>query len=106
MRSQLNHAAVFENANAVGVADGGEAVRDENRGGMAGGSQNPLKDFRFTSDVELRRGFVEDDDARAEADCAQGARERNPLPLAARQIDPAVVAARKDGAERREIRCA
>src|SRR6516165_1968851 len=81
-------------------------MRNEDRRAMTRLREDAIEDLGLAPHVELRRGLVENDDARTQPDRTQGARKSDSLPLAARQIDPAVVAAREDGVERREIRCA
>ena len=78
-------------------------MRDQNRGDVPRGSQNPLEDLRFAANVELRGGFVQQHHASAQSDGAQCPRERDPLPLAAREIRAAFVAASQDGVESRKI---
>src|SRR5262249_34398000 len=59
MSTQLNHAAVFQHADAVCMADSRKAMRDQDRGAMARCSQQAIKDFRFAANVELCSGLIE-----------------------------------------------
>src|SRR5580765_7837556 len=102
VRPELDDAALLEDADAISLAHGREAVRDEDRRAVAGGGGNPLEDFGFAPHVELRRRLVEQHDARAERDGGHRARQRDALPLAARQIRAVRVAAREDGVEARQ----
>ena len=89
-------ASVLEHADPVGMAHGREAMRDENRRTAADRAelgQHAIENLRLAPHVELRGRFVEQDDAGAEADRAQRARQRNTLPLAAGEVGAAVVAA-------------
>ena len=99
VRPKLHNFALFEHANAVGLADGGETVRDEDRGALPTGSQNALEDFRLAADIELRSRLIEQHDARAKLDGAQRPGQSDPLPLASRKIGTAFVALRQDGVE-------
>ena len=65
--------------------------------------QDAFEDFRFATDVELRRRFVENHDAGTKPDRAERTSQRNALPLAAGQVDPVFVAARQHGIEGREL---
>src|SRR4051812_15210964 len=65
MRAEFGDSAVFQNADAVGVAHGRESVRNENGGGVARGGEQPFKYFRLAAHVELRSGLVEQHNCRA-----------------------------------------
>src|SRR5262249_9004714 len=65
--------------------------------------ENAVEDFRFPAHVELCGGLVEQHDAGTELYGTQGAGQRDPLPLPARQIGTAVVPARQDRVERGEV---
>ena len=92
---ELDHAAVFEHADAVGLTHGREAVRDQDRGGVAGRGEDPGEDLGFAPHVELCGRLVEQHEARALLDGAERARQRDALPLATRQIGAARIAARQ-----------
>src|SRR3954469_3940125 len=66
VRSELDDAALLENANAIGVTDGREAMRDQDGGAAASRRQQTIEDLRFAADVELRGGLVEQHEAGAE----------------------------------------
>ncbi len=104
VRAELDDAAVLEDADAIGVTDGREAMRDEDRRAAARRGKDAIENLRFAAHVELRGRLVEQHDARAELNGAQRARERHALPLAARELGSAVVAARQDRVERRQSR--
>src|ERR1700688_1350524 len=53
--AELDHPAVLEHADAIGMAHRREAVRDEDGGGMAGGGEDAIEDLRLAAHVELRR---------------------------------------------------
>jgi len=95
---------VLEDADAIGVAHRREAMGDQNRRALPRRGEDAVEDLRFAAHVELRRRFVEEDDAGAEAHAAERARERDALPLAAGEIGAALVAAREDRVERGEVR--
>ena len=67
VRAQLDHPAVFQDADAVGMAHGREAVRNQDGGGVARGGQNALEDFRFAAHVELGGGFIQQHHSRAQS---------------------------------------
>src|SRR5580698_5225482 len=54
VRTQLDDAAVLQHADAVGMADGGEAMRDQDGRALPGRGQQAIEDLRFPADVELR----------------------------------------------------
>jgi hypothetical protein len=90
--AELDDPAVLDDRDPVGVPDGGEPVRDEDGRALPGGGEDPLEDLHLAADVELRRRLVEQHNARAEFDRRQRPRERDALPLAARQVGAAGVA--------------
>jgi len=77
--SLLDDATVFEDDDEIRVADGRQAVRDD-EGGPAG-EQDPerLLDLPLGPDVDLRRRLVENQDVRVGQ---QGTRDRDELTLA------------------------
>src|SRR3954470_4113567 len=103
LRPEHHDTALLEYAYSIGVAHGGEAMRDEDGRAVAGCGENPLEDLGFTADVELRRRLVQQHDPGAELDGAHRARERDALPLSARQLGSAGVAARQHGIEGGEV---
>src|SRR5258707_5150352 len=66
--------------------------------------EDAIENLALATNVELRSGLVEQDNARAKLDRAQCPRESDPLPLTAGEIGAALVSAREDRVERREIR--
>ena len=70
---------------------------------MAGRASRRVEDLRLAAHVELRGGLVEQHHAGAELHGAQRARQRDALPLAAREIGAALVAARENRVEAGEI---
>src|SRR5271163_2481446 len=58
VRSQLDDVAVLQHADTVGMADGGEAMRDQDGGRLPGRGQQAIKDLRLPTDVELRRRLI------------------------------------------------
>ena len=101
MRAELDHPAVLEHADAIGMANGGEAMRDQDGGAMARGGEQAIENLRFATHVELRGRFIQQHHARAQADRRERPCERNALPLAAGKIGAAAIAAGKHGVERR-----
>ena len=95
---------MFEYADAVGVADRGKPVRDQNGRALPRHCQDAIENLCFAAHVELRRRLVEQHDACAELHRTQRPRQRNALPLPAREISAAFVATREHGVERGEIR--
>src|SRR5206468_2588714 len=66
VRAELDDAAVLEHADAIGMADGGEAMRDQDGRAMPRCGEQAIEDLRFAAHVELRGRFVEQHDAGAE----------------------------------------
>src|SRR5256884_4338228 len=91
--AELDHLAVLQHADAVGVAHRREGGTDEARGGAAGGGENAVEDLGLAPDVELGRWLIEQRQAGSQLHGAQCPRQRDPLPLAARQVRTAGVAA-------------
>src|SRR5262249_6155105 len=92
VRAELDHAAVFEDADPVRVAHRREAMRDQDRGPLARFFEDAIEDLGLAADVELRGRFVEEHDARAQLHRTERPRERDALPLSAREIRSAGVA--------------
>ena len=93
MCAELDDPAALEHADAIGVADGGEAVRDQDGGAMPRRGEQAIEDLRFPAHVELCGGLVEQHDAGAQRDGGQRPGERDALPLAPRQVGAAGVPA-------------
>src|SRR5437867_25830 len=85
-RSASGSAAALEDADAVGVADCGKAVRDQNRGAVPCGGKQAIEDLGFAANIELRGGLIEQHDTSAELDGCQRPGERDALPLAAGEV--------------------
>src|SRR6185437_12313949 len=47
VRAQLHHPALLQHANAVGMADGGKAMRDEDSGAVPRCRQEAIENLRF-----------------------------------------------------------
>src|SRR5208337_1527183 len=103
--AEFDHLALLEYTDAIGMTDRREAVRDQNRGDMSCGGEDTIEDLRLSAHVELRRGLVEQDEARAEPHAAKSPGECNPLPLPAGEIRAARIATREDRVEIRQSIC-
>src|SRR5213592_272715 len=79
VRAELDHLAARQHADAIGVADGREAVRDQDRGRPTRGGEDAVEDLRLAAHVELRRRLVEQHQPGAESHRAQRARQRNEI---------------------------
>src|SRR5882724_6051391 len=99
MGAELDDAAVLEDADAIGMADGREAMGDKDGGAVAGGGEEAVEDLGFAAHVELGGGLIEQHDAGSELNGGQGAGKRNALPLAAREVRSTIVPAGEDGVE-------
>ena len=64
MRAALDDAAVFEDHDGIGVADGGQAVRDHKRGASAHDAVHTALDELFGTRVDARSGLVQDEHRR------------------------------------------
>src|SRR5437660_10225323 len=53
VRAELDHLAVLQHADAVGVAHRRKAMRDENRGGVPRSGEDTVEDQGLAADVEL-----------------------------------------------------
>src|SRR3954452_5978679 len=96
VRADVVNAAAFEDEDRVGVHQRGKAVRDDDQRAALRDAQQIGVDDRLAVGIERAGRFVEDQDGRI-ADQPRG--DREPLPLAARQIgrpflDIGLVAAR------------
>ena len=86
MCADLDDAAVFHGDDDVGVGDGAQAVRnDERRSAFEQGSQRGLDEL-FAFGVEIARRFVEDEDLRVGED---GAGDGKALALPAGEFEAA-----------------
>src|SRR5262245_35340562 len=87
MAAEFYHPAVLQDADAVGMTHGGEAMRDENGGDVASGGQDALEDLSFAAHVKLSGRLIEQDDAgacfhSARLHSTQCPRQSDALPLA------------------------
>lgn len=89
MGALLEDGAVFEDEDAVGHADGGEAVGDEDGHAVAGEFGETEEDVVFGAGVEGGGGLVEDDELGV---AHVGAGEGDFLPLAGGEVGAAVEA--------------
>jgi hypothetical protein len=87
VRAALDDAAVVHDQDLVGVHDGGETVRDDQRGVAAGDAVQLGLDRFLRFRVERRGRLVEDQDARVLQDRA---RDRDALLLAAGELEAAL----------------
>ena len=87
MGSALGDPPVVEDEDAVGVADGAQAVRDEEARARAHDALERALHDRLALGVERARRLVEDQDPRV---LQQRARDGQALPLAAGEVDAAL----------------
>src|SRR5258706_12783462 len=92
VRAELDHLAMFQDANAVGMTHRREPVRNQNRCSVARCGKNSFEDLCFAAHVELGSGFIEQHDSRAKLYGTQRARQGDALPLAAREFGASLVA--------------
>jgi len=85
VRALLDDAAVVEHDEPVGVAERAEAVRDRDRRPAPDEPGQGVLDLGLGLGVDRARRLVEDQDARV---LEEGPRDRDPLPLAARELGP------------------
>jgi hypothetical protein len=90
--AELGDAAAVEHRDPVGAAHAREAMGDDDRGHPARELQEAVVEGGLGANVELGGGLVEHQQPGARVDGVQRAGERDPLPLTARQVDPAGVA--------------
>ena len=100
---QALFAAALEDADAIGVTHRREAMRDQNRSAVPSSREDTLENLGLAAHVELGGRLVEQHQPRAQAHRAQRPREGHALPLTARQIGAAGVAAGQDRVEAREL---
>ena len=91
--------AVLKHTDTIGMADGGEAMGDQDGCAMPCRGEQATEDLRFTPHVELRGRLVEQHHACAELDGCQRTGERDPLPLSPREVGAPVVSAGKHGVQ-------
>src|SRR5882757_3444240 len=93
VRAKLDDLSAFKHTDTIGMADGGEAMRDQDGRAMPRRGEQPIEDLRFPAHVKLRGWLVEQHDTGTKRDGCQRPGERDALPLAARQIGATVVPA-------------
>src|SRR5688572_6502561 len=71
VRAKLDHPAVLQNADPIGMPDGGEAMRNQDGGAMPRGGEQTIEDLRFSAHVELCGRLVQQHHAGAELDGCQ-----------------------------------
>src|SRR6476660_1873839 len=94
--AELDHLAALQDADAVRVAHGREAVRNEDRRHLPGGGHDTVEYLRLAPHVELGGRLVQEDDPGACPHGRERPRESDPLPLAARELRAPRVAAGED----------
>ncbi len=87
MGALFDDANACEHQDAVGMADGGETVSDDQGGSAVGEIEQRLLNRPFALVVERAGCLVEDQDRRI---LEESARYREALPLAARKLDTAL----------------
>ena len=87
LRAALDDLAVLEHENLIRARDRREAVRDDERRAPAAQRAKPVANERLALAVEARCGLVENQDARIGEN---GARDRDALPLSAREAHAAL----------------
>ncbi len=83
VRAELDDFPVLEYANAIGMADCREAVRDQNRSGVSRGGEDAVEDLGLAAHVELGGGLIEQYQAGAGCAPRTSASESHALPLPA-----------------------
>src|SRR5262245_38729757 len=97
--AELDDPAMLDDADAIGVADGREAMRDEDGRAVASGGEDAVEYLGLAADIELGSRLVEQHHAGTDLDRAQRPRQRDALPLTTGQIRPALVATREHRVE-------
>src|SRR5215472_17251373 len=59
VRAEFDHSPMLEYADAIGMAHGGESVRDQNSGTTSRRGEQALEDFSLSPHIQLGRGFIE-----------------------------------------------
>ena len=97
VRAVLDDVAGLEDDDAVRAAHGGEAVRDDDRGQPARDLEELIVELGFGAHVEMSGRFIEDQDAGAGGGREQRSGEREPLPLAIRDLRTVAILTRQPG---------
>src|SRR5260370_2874292 len=93
VRALFAEAAFVEDEDAVGVLNGAESMRDDQRGAAAEKAVECIADLQLGLGIHAGGGFVEDEEARI---VGEGASEIDELALADGDSGAALVAARAD----------
>ena len=88
----LDDLSVVEHDDPLGMPHARETMRDQDRRQPARQLEEAVEQLGFGTDVEMRRGLVENEHRRASFDGVHRSRECDPLPLATGQVDAAEVA--------------
>src|SRR5215469_7686453 len=103
VRAEFDHAPVLEYADASGMANGGESVRDQNSGTVSRRPEQALEDFGLAPHIQLGRGLIEQYETCAHLYRDQGSCQRNALPLTTGQLRSARITFGEHGIQRGEI---
>src|SRR5690242_5699658 len=87
MRTSLGDRAVGEDTDPVREAYGREPVGDHECREPFGQLEEPVEELCLSSDIEPRRRFVKNQHGRTMTRGEESPRQRDPLPLTAREID-------------------
>ena len=97
MAALFLHPSAGQHDDVVGSAHGREAVRDKDRRETSRNLEEPIEQLDLGAHVEVGGRFVEHQHVGARLDGEERARQRDPLPLPAGELDAAREAAREDG---------
>ena len=95
MVALLEQPALVQHADVIGAPDGGEPMRDDQRRGALGDLQEPVEEVGLAPGIQPGGRLVQHQDRGAVPHREQRAGQRDPLPLPAGQLDPAVVGPRQ-----------
>src|SRR5882724_12817351 len=87
MRAQFHDASFMQHSDAVSIADGGDAVRNEDGGAVAHHFTQVVKDCFFRVSIHAGKSVIQDENTRVAYD---GARNRATLFLSAGKRDTAL----------------
>lgn len=96
VRALLDDPAAVHDQDPIGVADGREAVRDEQHGATRGQRSQPLEQVVLSSWVQRCRRLIQDQEP---AVSVERPGQRDPLPLATRQVGAVLELAAQHGLE-------
>src|ERR1700730_4913125 len=86
MCTQLDDPAVLQHADAIGVADRGETMRNQDSGAMPRRGEQAIKDLRFSTHVELCGRLVQQHNPGGEVNGSPRSGQCDALPFPARKI--------------------